>query len=354
MYIPKFRSTRRLVTFCQLNYVKERLPAENEKCFFSGKEKPVNVAANVANYASSVGKLDSALEGLLKENRKALLSYLGTLKMRQQEIPAELEDELKGDDESLLKYAKDIIRSRLPSNLEDTLSHPCYCVSYCQFIRIALPEHIEDKVFTPNEKHDGDYIAAQLPKYANATGVLRDKLKQVLKYNHSAIIEYGKWLRMNGMPMDAELRDELAGDSRCLIELTSLIGGRLPEHLEKTLSDPSCCYTYARNVLHGRLPAELEAKLVDSPDHCVKYAEEIVRGRLPEEIEIGLMKDHNAACRYAFTVIRGFAPVRLPEQIHAYLVMKSFEMPNDGTIKKYIEACDSDPNKMGNSSVRVS
>jgi hypothetical protein len=354
MYIPKFRSTRRLVTFCQLNYVKERLPAENEKCFFSGKENPSNLASNVANYATMVGKLDSTLEALLKVNRKALLSYLGTLKMRNAEIPSELEDELKGDDESLLKYAKDIVRSRLPSRLEDTLSHPSYCVSYSQFIRIALPEHLEDKVFTPNEQHDGDYIATQLPKYANATGVLRDNLKQVLKHNHSAIIEYGKWLRMNGMPMDAELRDELAGDSHRLIELASIIGGRLPEHLEKTLSDPSCCYSYARNVLRGRLPAELEAKLANGPDYCVKYAEEIVRGRLPEEIEIGLMKDHNAAVRYAFGVIRAFAPVRLPEQIHAYLVMKSFELPNDTLIKKYIDACDSDPNKMGNSSARVS
>jgi hypothetical protein len=353
MHIPKFRSTRRLVLWCQVNYKRERLPAENEKCFLAGKEDPRIVASNLSTYASLVGKLDSELEGLLKVSHKAILSYIGTLKGRNEEVPQELIDELKGDDENLLNYAKNYVRGRLPVHLEDSLSNPNHCLSYAQFIREPLPEHLEDKVFTPNEKYDANTIANILVRYANVTE-LRDKLKQVLKSSTTCVVEYGKALKFKGRMLDQDLQDSLAGDSHRLYELAAtIIGGRLPEHLENTMSDGSQLFQYARMILRGRLPANLEAKLADSPDYCVKYAEEIVRGRLPEEIEVGLMKDHNAAVRYAFSVIRAFAPVRLPEQIHAYLVMKSFELPNDVLIKKYIDACDSDPNKVGNSTARV-
>jgi hypothetical protein len=356
MHIPKFRNTRRLVLWCQVNFKRERLPAENEKCFFSGKEDPRSVASNVASYASLVGKLDVELEALLKPSHKAILSYFGSLHQRDLDLPQELVDELKGDDENLLLYAKNIVRGRLPSELEDTFSNPNLCLSYAQFIRGPLPEHLEEKVFSPSDRADAGGIANILTKYAAITnGVLREGLKNRLKASNSAIIEYGRLQKTYGRTLDVELQDCLSGDSHRLYELAStIIVGRLPEHLENTMSDGSQLYQYAKMIMRGqRLPANLEAKLADSPDYCVKYAEEIVCGRLPEEVEVGLMKDHNAAVRYAFNVIRAFAPVRLPEQIHAYLVMKSFELPNDVLIKKYIDACDSDPNKAGNSAARV-
>jgi hypothetical protein len=50
---------------------------------------------------------------------------------------------------------------------------------------------------------------------------------------------------------------------------------------------------------------------------------------------------HNAAVRYAFNVIRAFAPgaAALKQIPRLTLVMKSFELPDDTLIKKYIDAC---------------
>jgi hypothetical protein len=123
---------------------------------------------------------------------------------------------------------------------------------------------------------------------------------------------------MGNLPDD--LRDCLAGDDDSLLEWAKIYG-RLPDHLERTLSKPKACLEYASKVLRGRLPLEVES--------C-------------------LLKDHRTAVNYAFTVIRGFAPCRLPEEIHASIVMKSFEHTEDQEIKRYIAACDSDPNRMGN------
>jgi hypothetical protein len=61
------------------------------------------------------------------------------------------------------------------------------------------------------------------------------------------------------------------------------------------------------------------------------------------------LKDVHSATAYAFEVIRGFAPVKLPDTLHNFVIMESFKNPNDYQIKIYMKASESDPNKTGNS-----
>ena len=97
-----------------------------------------------------------------------------------------------------------------------------------------------------------------------------------------------------------------------------------------------------------RLPTHLEDSISD-PQILLQYAVEILKGRLPTHLEDVFHKDVHAATGYAFGVIRGFAPVRLPDNLHNFIIMESFKQPNDRYIKDYMRACESDPNKIGNS-----
>jgi hypothetical protein len=51
--------------------------------------------------------------------------------------------------------------------------------------------------------------------------------------------------------------------------------------------------------------------------------------------------------------MRGFAPCRLSDNLHTYMVMKSFQEPDNEHIKTYMDASESNPSLVGNSSARV-
>ena len=97
-----------------------------------------------------------------------------------------------------------------------------------------------------------------------------------------------------------------------------------------------------------RLPAHLEDSISD-PEELLTYSKEVLRGRLPSHLEDVFLKDVHTATQYAFDVIRGFAPVKLPDTLHNFVIMESFKNPNDHQIKTYMKASESDPNKIGNS-----
>lgn len=97
-----------------------------------------------------------------------------------------------------------------------------------------------------------------------------------------------------------------------------------------------------------RLPQHLEDSLSD-PEELLTYAKEVIRGRLPEHLENVFFKDVHLATEYAFDVIRGFAPVRLPDALHNFVLMQSYAEPDDHSIKTYIKAAENNPNKTGNS-----
>lgn len=105
-------------------------------------------------------------------------------------------------------------------------------------------------------------------------------------------------------------------------------------------------FSWARTI-QKRLPAHLEDS-IDDPSVLLCYATEIVRGRLPSHLEQVFFKNVHVATRYAFDVIRGFAPVKLPDDLHTFVVMESYRNPNDYHIKTYIQASENDPNKSGN------
>ena len=188
-----------------------------------------------------------------------------------------------------------------------------------------LPEDRE-QVFFRTKKETPQELAACVASYAHRVGKLEPRFEELLKANHDSVISYVQAVRPREQEVSEDLIDSLAGDSRSLFRLGKEIG-RLPKHLEDTFGDPRFAFLYAKEVLRGRLPSHLEDVL---------------------------FKDAYYAAKYAFDVIRGFAPVRLPDELHAFMVMKSFENPGDDNIRAYMEASESDPNRVGNTRVKVS
>lgn len=52
---------------------------------------------------------------------------------------------------------------------------------------------------------------------------------------------------------------------------------------------PYYAYLYARNVLKGRLPLDLERGLAVYPHSAFLYARDVVKGRLPDPVHNGLL-----------------------------------------------------------------
>jgi len=184
-----------------------------------------------------------------------------------------------------------------------------------------LPSHSE-QVFFNSKKEDPSTIAVNLATYAWVAGKLELPFESVLKNSPMAVVDYAKMLlaRVNEK-ISEDLQDSLKGCSAQLVQLAQVYKERLPARLEDTICEPYWALDYAKSVLRGRLPSHLE---------CVFF------------------KDPRIASRYAFEVIRGFSPVMLPDELHSFMIMKSFENPDDDSIKRYIEASESDPSKIGN------
>lgn len=188
-----------------------------------------------------------------------------------------------------------------------------------------LPAEVE-QVFFKTKKEAPNELAGCVAMYAHRVGKLEEPFEELLKANHDSVIAYIQALMGREQEVSQNLVDSLAGDSRNLYRLGKIVG-RLPEHLESTISDPRFAFMYSKEVLCGRLPSKQE--------------------------DVFFGSDYYAA-KYAFEVIRGFAPVRLPEGLHAFMVMKSFEEPDNDHIRAYMEASESDPNRVGNASIKVS
>jgi len=183
-----------------------------------------------------------------------------------------------------------------------------------------------EKVFFKSKKEDASLIASCVAMYSNRVGKLPVELERLLVHNTHAAFSYCAHLHYMGIEVPDEVIDYMKGQSSLLVRWANCIESRLPKHLEDSLDEPS---------------------------QCLKYAKEILKGRLPSHLESVFFKDIYYATKYAFEVIRGFAPVKLPDDLHAFVVMKSFEHPNDENIKVYMEASESSPDKMGNSTDEV-
>lgn len=189
-----------------------------------------------------------------------------------------------------------------------------------------LPPYAEE-VFFNSQKESDENKAIHLGCYAWIVGKLDSRLESVLKPSPSSILDYARMLWSHYKEkISEELQNSLAGNSCVLVAMAMMYQERLPKHLEDTLNDPHWALAYSTTVLRGRLPFHLEDIF---------------------------FKDAEYAAKYAFEVIRGYAPTKLPEHLHSFMIMKSYEDPDNTDIKFYLEASESDPNRHGNSNNTV-
>ena len=330
-FIPKFRLTHRLIDWMNENhFTHNRLPKRIEEVFFKSKESPSTIASNLVCYAEKVSAddLDDELEGVIKKDNNALVNYINHLGNIRKPIKPELILCLKGDGKSLSSISCSV--GRLPRELEADITNPQHFVNYVRGIgrkehvygnssKLRIPE-MEQVVFL-SETNPIHLVVENLVEYASVVGRLPEELENLLKGHGSQILLYFSRMNSISQPFNEQLVDSLAGDSESLLQYAqNYLRKRLPVHLEKTMSDPKSLLNYAKNI---------------------------VKGRLPEELENHFAKDYRLASDYAFNVIRAFACVRLPEVVHAAMVMKSFEIPDDLYIKRYVTECEKDTTVSG-------
>jgi hypothetical protein len=199
-------------------------------------------------------------------------------------------------------------------------------------LRDRLPAEREKVFFECHEKNPIE-AASQLAKYASFVGKLDAPLENLFLSEQKSLLHYIKIVHNLGQEVNQDLVRALKGSSSFIFSWAHHTKMRLDEDLENALDDGtrSC------------------------PRWCYRYAKEVLKGKLPEHLEEVFSKydDSYHASKYAFDVIRGFAPCRLSDNLHTYMVMKSFQNTNVEHIKVYMEASESNPSLVGNSSARV-
>lgn len=183
-----------------------------------------------------------------------------------------------------------------------------------------------EQVFFTTKKELPELVASNLAEYCHHVGKIEPEFENLLKANPDAVLTYARIGIHHGFEISEEIEDALKGHCSQLYSLAVSRGRRLPERLEDTINEPYWALQYATEVLKGRLPSHLESVF---------------------------FKDARVASQYAFEVIRGFASVRLPDDLHSFMIMQSFAHPDDRHIKIYMEASESDPNKIGNTTKTV-
>lgn len=145
--------------------------------------------------------------------------------------------------------------------------------------------------------------------YAQHVGKLDYALEKLLVHDARFLIDYQRRIAADGhgiLPDD--IIGSLKGKGRHLVALARVVG-RLPDWLEDS---------------------------IEEPEHLLSYSKMILMGPLPDHLLGRLKKDVNIAIKYAYEVVRGFAPCRLPDDLHAFVYLKSFENPDNEKIKQYV------------------
>lgn len=324
--IPKFRKTNRLISWLEENgFNGKRLPANYEEVFTKTKEEPETVAHNLVKYAQCAAEsiLDPWQEELIMKSPSATAGYIHFLANYRKVINPLLILSLKDDEDKLAIISSSV--GRLDVELEQKIKKPENFVNYVSGIKIHLgiyecsdkvriPE-MEQKVFI--DQSDSKKVAEELVRYATIIGKLPDELEDLLKGHGPEILSYLHFIKNRfKVEIRKELTDSLAGDSESLLKFAeNHLRKRLPYHLEKTMTDPRC---------------------------LLRYAKVVVCGRLPEELENHFATDYRIASNYAFEVIRGYACVKLPDVVHTAMIMKSYSDPNDYHVKRYVAECERD------------
>lgn len=313
--VPKFRVPHRLIAWMQENGVRERIPGSEGIFFKRGLSNP---GWACVQYARHIGKLPPEMEAQVLLNPVACVEYAGIL---MRETPDSVLDACVAGGAGCLVKLAGKLHCRLPERLEDFIDSPLNYREYVNIIRFRVPEMEERILFSG--RFDAEEVAMQvafiMENLSQGYGMNKDepaadpRLKKLLEANPLAVESYMGTVSRKGLKLDSELWGVFKGRGKLLMKLA--------EHLRQ------------------RLPPELEATWEDAQS-LLQYTVRWVRNKLPAHLEDVLMADHRVAVEYAFQVVRGFASPRLGDNLHTFLLMKSFELTDDPQIKKYLAECE--------------
>lgn len=318
LQVPNFRVPKRLIAWMQDNGVRERLPSA-EKVFFKENIDLGVRAWGLVGYSKLVGKLTDEMEEIISKSPNACVGYAGSI--NRSDVPDKVIDAC-GENATVLTKMAGMIGRRI-YHLESAIRTPDEYMNYAVETHSRIPE-IEERTlfsedFTPIQRSDAarELVSRLEPHYygnfREGSPARDQRIRDLIKLCPESVIKFMNYLYGRGLRLEPDFYWSFAGDGPKL--------AKLAEHIRK------------------RLPEDLEATWKGGASELVQYARRWVRTRLPEHLESVLIGDHKCAAQYAFEVVRGFADPKLPDNLHAFMLMKSFEIPEDQDIKRYVEEC---------------
>ena len=317
--VPNFRLPSRLIQWMQNNCVRERVPSA-EKVFLDSRISVAERAWGLSMYAKMAGELPAEFEDIIASSPEAAAEYAG---VRGSNTPMKIMDACGVSATMMVKLASKL-HGRIPAHLEDKIKTPDEYAAYSCEIQARIPEMEERILFSGNFPAENlARVAAKIidkmtPYRYGVTlkegdAAIDPRLKELVKGSVDAVCEYMEFLGRRGMRLEPEFHYIFAGNGQLLLKLANHLNRRLPEDLERT-------WKGAKSL--------------------VAYTLKFVRMRLPDYLEEVLVGDQQAACQYAFEVVRGFSSPRLSDELHKFMLLKSFENPEDGDIKRYFAECE--------------
>jgi hypothetical protein len=228
-------------------------------------------------------------------------------KRRKERLPIEAEQLLKGRPDDCLSYARDVLNSRLPEYLEDSV------LDHFETNLAAVPSdpsgtspNLYEKKRATIQKKASNWILnySQVGHEAGEGEISEKVMRLFLKYASQNMESMYDW----GQPSSLRLAKNL--------------GHNIHQELESLLwSIPTTAIAYYRQS-GKRIPEEFERLTLLEVDEqeFVEYVLAIFKGRAPENLEIILLEKPVTACRYAEIVLGS----KLPEDIHSSLIMRTF------------------------------
>lgn len=311
--VPNFRLPKRLVSWMQINGIRERIPS-SEKVFFK-EQIDISVRAwGLVGYAKLVGKLPVDMEDVIAQCPEACIGYAESV--NRTDFPVRLINSCGEHVKFIIKMAS--VLGRRLEHLEHKIETPEEYISYASGIGLRVSE-LEDRIlFSGNQTGRSESCRRLIERFSgNGYGQLPDvspahepRVKELLKESPETVLLYMDWLYRRGLRLPEEYYGVFAGNGDHL--------SKLAEHIRK------------------RLPLELELTWEGARQELVNYCCRYVKGRLPERLEVRLLGDAQACYNYAFNVIRGFSPIRLPDNLHAFMVLSE---RSDST-QRYVAECE--------------
>jgi hypothetical protein len=315
--IPNFRLPSRLVSWMRDNCIRERVHSA-EKVFFDTRLSVETRSWGLSEYAKLVGELPPELEDILIQRPESCLAYASVLCKR---TPMKVMDACASNPSVLVRFVSKI-GGRLPPHLEDKITTPEDYSSYISETRVRVPEMEQRIMFSAPPSDAVAATALKIMEVFTPFGYGKPKddscihdpeLKRLILHSPKAVEAYMDFLGRRGMRIGPEFYGVFEGKGAMMLKLANHLQQRLPEELERTWEDPKT---------------------------LVAYTMKFVKKRLPEYLESVLIGDQQAACQYAFEVVRGFSSPRLSDSLHGFMLMKSFETPDDPDIKRYVAECE--------------